>query len=515
MTVHRRWLATVWAGALLTAGCGGAAHTTAIASGTTVAPGRAQAPAPKSRVAKVPDSDWPTFDYDAARTGVGPARTGITAGNLRALRARIVHLDGTVDAAPIELHTILVGRRRRDVIVVTTSYGRTIAIDPGTGQRLWQFSPASAGSLQGSSQVTTATPVADPDRRYVYAASPDGMVHKLMVSSGREVRSGGWPVRVTFDPSKEKLAGALNLSGPSLLVVTGGYYGDAPVYQGHVVLIDRASGRITHVFNALCSNRTTIIDPPRSCPQSDAAIWARQGSVVEPGIGRILVATGNSDFNGRTDWGDSVLELSSTLRLLHNWTPTDQAALNSSDNDIGSTEPALLPPLGGRRLALQGGKDQKLRLLDLDRLDGSTGPAGSRTGGELEDMSSPGAAEVLTAPAVWSQGRRTYVFVADDGGSAAYLARGGSHPGLTLAWHNGTAGTSPVLAGGLLYVYDETGGALNVYAPASGHRIARLAAPTGHWNSPIADGGRIILPVGNYHDASSSGELVIWHLPGR
>ena len=39
-----------------------------------------------------------------------------------------------------------------------------------------------------------------------------------------------------------------------MIAATGGYYGDAPPYDGHVVAIDRTSGRIAHVFNTECSN---------------------------------------------------------------------------------------------------------------------------------------------------------------------------------------------------------------------------------------------------------------------
>jgi outer membrane protein assembly factor BamB len=455
------------------------------------------------KTSRAPGADWPTFDYDAARSGVGPARTGIAAGNLGELGVRVVHLGGTVDAAPIELHGIVVRGRRRDVVVVTTTYGRTIAVDPGTGQHLWQFTPGDIRAYAGSAQVTTATPVADPDRRYVYAPSPDGIIHKLSLASGREVRSGHWPARITFDASHEKIASALSISGGWVVVETGGYIGDAPTYQGHVVLIDRGSGAIAHVFNTLCSNRRSLI-APRSCRSSDSAIWAREGAVIEPGSRRILIATGNAPFNGSTDWGDSVLELSAdATRLLHNWTPRDQAQLGNSDTDLGSTAPALLP--GG--LIAQGGKAGVVSLIDLNRL----GPAGPHTGGELQDISTPGSSEVLTAPVVWSHRGQPYLFVADDSGTTAYVLQGRR---LHVRWQNGTSGTSPVLAGGLLYVFDP-GGTLDVYAPATGRRLASLPASSGHWNSPIVAGGRIILPVGSYHSQSTQGTLLIYHLHGR
>jgi hypothetical protein len=465
-------------------------------------------------IAPAADTDWLRFDFNAQRSGVGPARTGITGRNLERLRLRRIAIDGTVDSSPIELHAVKVAGRRRDAAIVTTTYGRTIALDPATGKKLWEFTPKDIRSYEGSAQITTATPIADPDRRFVYAASPDGRIHKLRVGSGHEVRSGGWPARVTFDPTKEKIASALNISGGSVIVVTGGYVGDAPPYQGHVVTIDRATGRVTAVWNSLCSNRHHLIDPPASCPASDSAIWARSGAVIEPATGRILVATGNAPFDGSTDWGDSVLELSPDgRRLLHNWTPTDQAQLNGSDGDLGSTAPAPLPKVDGLALAVQGGKDGILRLLNLGRLNGTTGGAAPRLGGELQRIPAPGPTDVFTAPAVWSHRGRPYVFVADDAGTTAYVLSG-STPRLHVAWQSTAGGTSPVLAGGLLYVFDPTG-SLNVFEPSSGRELISLPTAVGHWNSPIVTGGRIIVPVGNANDHFTTGIIDIYHLPGR
>jgi len=493
----------VGAWALLVA-CGG--HAVGASTGSAVAV-----------PASIPHGDWMRFNYDAARSGAGPTDTGINARDVGALGTRVVHLDGVADSAAVELHGVTVHGRPRDVIVLTTSYGKTIAIDPGTGAKLWEYTPADIGSYQGSSQITTASPIADPNRRYVYAASPDGRIHKLVVATGGEVRSGHWPVRVTFDPGREKVAAALNISGGSVVVVTGGYYGDAPSYQGHVLMVDRGSGHITRVWNSLCSNRHYLIDPPSSCPSSASAIWARSGAVIEPGSGKILVATGNGPFNGSSDWGDSVLELTpSASRLLQNWTPTDQAQLSASDTDLGSTAPALLPELRGYRLAVQGGKDGILHLLNLNRLNGTRGGAGPRLGGELQDISSPGGAEVYTAPAVWTHRGRVYVFVGDTAGTAAYTLRVGSRPYLASAWQNGSAGTSPVIAGGLLYVYDEQGGALNVYEPTGGRLLRSLPAASGHWSSPIVVAGRVILPTGgSIANNAGSSDVFIYHLPGR
>jgi hypothetical protein len=108
------------------------------------------------------------------------------------------------------------------------------------------------------------------------------------------------------------------------------------------------------------------------------------------------------------------------------------------------------------------------------------------------------------------------VFVADNSGTAAYVLRLGRGARLQTVWENGTAGTSPVLAGGLLYVYDEQGGSLDVYSPTNGHRLASLSASDGHWSSPIVVGGRVVLPVGgSTADDRTSGEIFIYHLPGH
>jgi hypothetical protein len=65
------------------------------------------------------------------------------------------------------------------------------------------------------------------------------------------------------------------------------------------------------------------------------------------------------------------------------------------------------------------------------------------------------------------------------------------------------------VAGSLLYVYDP-GGALRIYRPASGRPIAALPAGSGHWNSPVVAGGRIVLGEGNANDHATTGVLDVW-----
>jgi outer membrane protein assembly factor BamB len=416
--------------------------------------------------------DWTRFGYDAARSSSGPAATGITAANAGKLVRQRVVLDGTVDSSPIYLRAVRVAGRTRDVFFVTTTYGKTLAVDAASGRIVWRFTPAGYKSFAATSQITTATPAADPSRRWIYAAS-----------------------------AHEKIAASLNFARGLVLLSTGGYIGDAPPYQGHVVAITAASGRIAHAWNSLCSDRGGLLTPS-SCPESGSAIWGRAGVVVAPGTGNLLVATGDGRFDGSRYWGDSVLMLSPTAaRLLQNWTPVDQKALEDGDVDLGSTAPAVL----SSRFAVQSGKDGRLRLLDLRRLNGR-GVHGTRTGGELQTLEL--GEGLFSAPAVWHHGGTTWLFVSTFASTRAYRLAGSR---LTQAWATPVGGTSPVVAGGLLYVYDPSRG-LNVYRATSGALVTRLQTGAGHWNSPIVTDGRVALPEGNANDHVLSGVLDIYRL---
>ena len=116
---------------------------------------------------------------------------------------------------------------------------------------------------------------------------------------------------------------------------------------------------------------------------------------------------------------------------------------------------------------------------------------------------------MFTALAVYRHAGTVLLIGADGGGTAAWAYAGGR---LTPAWSNGSRGTSPVVAGGLLFVYDP-GGTLRVYDPGTGNSLATLTCGSGHWNSPIVADGRIALPEGNANSHSSSGVLDIWRLP--
>jgi hypothetical protein len=438
------------------------------------------------------------FGGNVESTSANPTPTGITAANVTQLVRRQIQLAGTVDASAIYLQGATVHGALHNVIFVTTTYGKTLALDADSGVVLWDYTPPSYEALAGTRQFTNSTPVADADQQSIYAASPDGYVQKLAVSDGRLA----WRTSITKLPQREKIASPLKLFQGHVIAVTAGYIGDRPPYQGHVAILDESSGNLLGVWNSLCSNRTGLLEPD-SCPQSKSAIWGRAGAVIDPANGDIFIATGNGGWNGQTDWGDSLIEIDAgATRMLGNYTPVDTEALNHRDLDLGSSSPVLL----GGDLIAQGGKDGKIRLLSRKTL----AVAGPHKGEELQTVATPSGTDLFTQPAVWKHDGEIWMFAADNGGTAAWELE---NDRLHEKWKNATGGTSPFEAGGLLFVYAREGG-LAVYDAVSGRRIAMLPCGPGHWNSPIVLQGKIILPEGNANDHATSGVLDIWSLPG-
>jgi outer membrane protein assembly factor BamB len=426
-------------------------------------------------------ADWPEFGYTPSRPNTGPLRTGITPARVSRLHRHTVSLDGTVDSSPIYLHAVTIGGRRHDAIFVTTTYGRTEALDAGTGRVLWRYTPPTYDSYAGSARITNMTPVADPARTAIYAGAPDGRIVKLAIATGKLL----WAKSITKDPTHEKLTSSLNFSRGLVIATTGGYIGDAPPYQGHVVTLEPKTGRIVHVWNSLCANRRAIIQPS-TCASSDSAIWARSGAVVDPANGNLFVATGNAPYNGRTDFGDSVIALTpDASRVVGHWTPPNQDELNRTDLDLGSTAPAFLA--GG--YFVQGGKDGLLRLI-------------THTLRAVQVVATPGSTDLFSAPAVWQE---RWVFVATGSGTEAWLLQNGR---LRKAWSNSHDGTSPIVAGGLLYV--QGSGVIRVYRPETGALIGELPCGEVHWQSPIVDDGRVIAVEGNANDHRTSGVLDVY-----
>lgn len=461
-------------------------------------------------------ADWLQFGFDPAHSGNNPVETMLSASATGefALTALFpiynVTLPNIADGAPVYLSGVMTANGIRDQLFLETKDGHVLALDAATGATIWSHatkpSPPPAGQ-----DYTTSSPAIDPNRQYVYFYGLDGYVHKYSVATGTETSNGGWPELATRKPDVEKGSSALAIAtatnGTTYLYVTnGGYPGDAGDYQGHVTAIDLATGA-QNVFNANCSDQAVhFYEAPNTpdCAQVQTAIWARPGVIYSAAKDRIFMATGNGTFDANTgghDWGDSVFAVNpdgtgSGGNPIDSYTPTNFLNLDNTDADLGSTAPAILPStlVGYPNLAVQGGKDQKLRLLNLDNLSGSATAGPGHTGGELQLINVPQGGLVFAQPAVWVDPTgTTWVFVATGNGVCG-LTLGLSStlphkPVLTKVWQNGTGGTSPVVANGVLYYFS---GAINALNPKTGALLWSDSSPGGmHWESPIVVNGRV------------------------
>lgn len=462
-------------------------------------------------------ADWLQFGYDPAHSGFNPNETVIspTATGEFAISTLFpvwnVPLPARADGTPVLLSGVATPSGTRDLLFLTVNdtnftasntSNQLIAIDASSGAPVWATTTATGPNW------TTSSPAIDPDRQYVYAYLVDGMVHKYAVGTGAEVLTGGWPETATLKPAVEKGSAALAIATANggttyLYVADGGYPGDAGDYQGHVTAINLATGA-QQVFNAACSDQAVhFVEMPGTpdCASVQSAIWARPGVIYDAATDRIYIATGNGDFDPTNNyWGDSLFALNpdgtgSGGKPLDSYTPADFQQLQNNDTDLGSTAPAVLPSTiaGYPHLAVQGGKDGELRLLNLDNLSGSTPAAPGHTGGELQLVAVPQGGEVLPQPAVWvDSSGTTWVFVAGlySGLSGLTLgANGMGTPTLTPQWQNSSGGTSPIIANGVLYYYT---GALKALDPKTGNPLWSSNTLGGrHWESPIVVNGRV------------------------
>jgi hypothetical protein len=451
-------------------------------------------------------ADWLQWGFDSRHSGVNDQETTIHAGNVSSLHLLYrASLPAVADGAPAFLENVTTPLGVKDLLFLTTKSGILLAVDAATGATVWSKQPATGPNY------TTSSPAVDPNRLYVYSYGLEGKAHKYQVGDGTEITTGGWPEITTLKPSVEKGSAALGFatakSGATrLYVANGGYPGDAGDYQGHVTAIDLSTGA-QNVFNAQCSNQTVhfVISPGSpDCGEVQTAIWARPGVVYDSDNDRILMSTGNGTFTPSTfGWGDTVFSLHPdgtgvSGKPVDSYTPTNFLALQNSDADIGSTAPAILPPVPASvppHLAVQSGKDAKVRLLNRDNLSGQGGP--SNTGGELQLMNLPQGGVVLTQPAVWVNPAdgAVWVFIANGNGISGLkltLSPLGA-PTLVSQWTNAAGGFSPVIADGILY-YAGTG-VLHALNPTTGSTLWSDTTNVGgiHWESPIVIQGHVYL----------------------
>ena len=420
-------------------------------------------------------SSWPVYHGDPAGTGTAaPVSAVRTAAPVWASPV----VDGQIYGEPL----VSAGR-----VYVATENDTVYALSAATGAVIWSTHlgpPVPAASLPcGDITPTvgvTGTPVIDASRGEIFVVADelaDGEpAHRLV---GLSTTSGQVKMSQDVDPPGVNTAALLQRTGLALdagqvVFGFGGNDGDCASYRGRVVAVPETGGPI----------RVFTVDAAPG--ESQGAVWMGGAAPVVDDSGHIWVSTGNgsvySDKDAYDD-SDSVLELSSSLRLLQFFAPTTWATNNSRDLDM-STAPALLPD-GQVVLA---GKSRIVYLLNGAHLGGIGGQQATLGDGSHAIVGSACGHDIDGGIAVLG----TTVYLPCTSGIIAVRVTP-SPPGLHLLWSSGTGGGPPIVAAGLVWTIGRNG-VLYGLDPATGQVRQQVAmgTPANHFPTPSVGDGLLL-----------------------
>jgi outer membrane protein assembly factor BamB len=422
-------------------------------------------------------ANWTTYRGDAARSGIDTSSTGQLP---FAAAWTSTALDGVLWGQPVV---------DNGLVVVGTEADQVYALNEATGAVVWQEgtgTPVPSGQLPcGDISPTvgiTSTPVIDAttQRVFVVADTWDGshsntirhQLYAFNLATGTPV--AGYPVAVDPPgsiPADQLQRPALALDGSEIVIGFGGNDGDCGTYHGWLVGVPESGGGL----------KTFEVDPSTN----QGAVWGAGDGPAVDGAGDIWAASGNG--SGPFAYQESVLELAPSLALNAWWAPSNWAALDSGDADLGSTEPLLLPD----GLVFQIGKAGVGYLLDAGRLGGT------------------GAAPAFQASVcAGSFGGAIYyggvIYVACSDGLRA-LALNPAAPSFAplTTWHTPSAVNGPPIeSGGLIWATDWNSGRLYGLNPQTGQAAVTQSTPAmEHFITPSASDGKLFLGAGNTVEA--------------
>jgi outer membrane protein assembly factor BamB len=375
-----------------------------------------------------------TRAYDNTRSGANMQETVLTPQAVAAkgiIRRFSLPLQGDkrgAEAQPLVVPQVaLADGTSKDVIFVATMANHVYAFDAAAnGRQLWQRTlgtPVNGGKTIDNWLVNDhwgilSTPVIDLSTGTLYVVawvSPDGSVaraqhfiHALSIRDGRDVHPAvnleaascdpghGLPVQQFRSAERKQRASLLltSVGGVSTIFVGFGTIAEgSQTARGWIIACGTEPFEITAAWTSTAKGQ-------------GGGIWQAGAGLVADEQGFIYAMTGNGDFDGVTDFGESFVKLAYTnprqgahasLKVVDWWTPwtdterthgapavTSREVLPTNfrahaagmasdwgDQDLGSGGPVLVSSAG----ALVGaGKDGILYVLDAQRM-GKTAPA--------------------------------------------------------------------------------------------------------------------------------------------
>ncbi len=520
-----------------------------------------------------------SYHNDLARDGVNSQEHALTTSNVNTStfgKLFSCTVDGAVYAQPLWVSNLSINGATHNVVFIATQHDSLYAFDADSSPcvQLWKVSlidtnhGANAGETTvpsgpsgflvggGSGDITpevgvTGTPVinASTNTLYVVSKSMNSVgtsfyqrLHAIDITTGTEKFSG--PANITssitfpgigdggstvsFDARQQNQRPGLALVNGVVYVAWSSHEDTAP-YYGWVVGFNASTLAVTNVLNV-------------SPNVHYGGIWMGGGAPSADANGNLYLITGNAQFDVTSsgdDYGDSFLQLSSSLTVSSFFTPSDQATDDADDQDFGSGGSAVVLNLTSgtlKHLVIGGGKDGTLYLLNGDGMGGlgdsnarqhfslgagifATGAFWNNTyyiagvGGHLVSYSFDSSTNMFTTSVV-SQSSTSYGFP----GATPSVSSAGSSNGIGWALNNANYCTpqSPGCGPTVLHAYDATTlssdlwNSTMVSEDAAGNAV-KFTVPT-IANGKVYVGTRGNNTGGAYGSTSVSGELDVYGL---
>lgn len=450
-----------------------------------------------------------TYLNDNSRSGQNLKEYALTTANVTSAsfgKLFSCSVDAAIYAQPLWVAGLNIGGAMHNVVFAATQHDTLYAFDADSssctnvwgnplslvpaGETFVSSSDVTCGDLQPDIGIV-GTPVIDPAGGTLYVVTKtkasDGSsfhqrLHAVNILTGAErvaaqeiaatvAGTGGGSVggMVSFDP-------LLNNERPALLLENGhviiswASHCDLGQYHGWVMSYNATTLSQEAVWN----------DTPNGIL---GGIWISGGGPAADAGGNIYFATGNGDWDGATNFGDSIVKLGppagGTFPVLDYFAPDNQATLEANDTDLGSGGTMILPDLSSGlhpHLLVQSGKDGRIFLVDRDSL-GKFNAASNNVVQEI-DNALPGG--IWGSPTFWNG--NVYFGAANDNGSLTsdplrvFTFDSAQSPGLLSTTPTsqsskifGYSGpTSPIsatgTANGIVWALDNSGWGLNVAA---------------------------------------------------
>jgi hypothetical protein len=328
-------------------------------------------------------ADIAMAQYNKERTVANLAETTLTTSNVGVNtfgRIFAREVDAAIDAQPLVLEKVAFPKFGvRNVVYVVTMHNSVYAFDADNAsdaEPLWvaHLEAPDAYSKNGPELGILATPAISRDTGAMYLVSTSSQnghrvfrLHALDLGTGAEKFNG--PVTIAGQlPSKapDAAKGTLVFTGDRHLVRCG------LAIAGNTVYLETASAGDTspshgwifgHDLRTL--QRTAMWND--TVNGSLGGIWQSGRAPVVSDDGFLYLETGNGDYDGKTDFGESFLKLSTSggISAADWFTPDYWQDLNDLDWDIGSSGPILIP---GTTLLAGGSKTGYIYVLDTKSL---------------------------------------------------------------------------------------------------------------------------------------------------